>query len=86
MWYNRFIFTAPIYSIYLTDVNGRARLAGVGLSRPSPDESSRCYGLSAGEEGWLATETLKENGDILYNSSKDIQVSICVACILFMIK
>ena len=86
MWYNRFILTASIYSIYLTDVRGRARLADFGISRRLPKDQTTYHTRSAGTEGWMATETLEEDGDIRYKWSTDIQVSICVACFRFMIK
>ncbi|KAM8747151.1 uncharacterized protein AB9X84_015273 isoform 1-T2 [Acanthopagrus schlegelii] len=49
----------------LIDVNGRARLADFGISRRL---------LSAGR-GWMARETLTDEGDIRHKRSTDIQVA-----------
>ncbi|XP_053271989.1 uncharacterized protein LOC128430070 isoform X3 [Pleuronectes platessa] len=59
----------------LIDVNGRARLADFGISRRLPKNQTTYHTRSAGTEGWMATETLKEDGDIRYKSSTDIQVA-----------
>ncbi|CAB1455954.1 unnamed protein product [Pleuronectes platessa] len=59
----------------LIDVNGRARLADFGISRRLPKNQTTYRTRSAGTEGWMATETLKEDGDIRYKSSTDIQVA-----------
>ncbi|XP_034471382.1 serine/threonine-protein kinase/endoribonuclease IRE1 [Hippoglossus hippoglossus] len=59
----------------LIDVTGRARLADFGISRRLPKDQTTYHTRSAGTEGWMATETLKEDEDIPYKPSTDIQVA-----------
>ncbi|XP_058480297.1 uncharacterized protein LOC131456215 [Solea solea] len=59
----------------LIDVNGRARLADFGISRRLPKGQTTYHTRSAGTEGWMATETLKDEDDVRYKWSTDIQVA-----------
>nr|XP_043877670.1 probable WRKY transcription factor 19 isoform X2 [Solea senegalensis] len=62
----------------LIDVNGRARLADFGISRRLTKGQTTYRTRSAGTEGWMATETLKdedEDNDVRYKWSTDIQVA-----------
>lgn len=68
------LFTESIYTIYLADVKGRARLADCGLSRQLPNGQTTYRTGCAGTKGWMAKETLEGEDFIGHKGSTDIQV------------
>ncbi|XP_056225521.1 uncharacterized protein LOC130164666 [Seriola aureovittata] len=59
----------------LIAVTRRAKLADFGISRRLPTDQTTYYTASAGTRGWMAKETLKEDSDVGYKPSTDIQVA-----------
>uniref|UniRef100_A0A3B4TUM7 Uncharacterized LOC111231614 n=1 Tax=Seriola dumerili TaxID=41447 RepID=A0A3B4TUM7_SERDU len=56
-------------------VTGKAKLADFGISRRLPTDQTTYHTASAGTRGWMAKETLKEDSDVGYKPSTDIQVA-----------
>uniref|UniRef100_A0A3B4TUH6 Uncharacterized LOC111231614 n=1 Tax=Seriola dumerili TaxID=41447 RepID=A0A3B4TUH6_SERDU len=59
----------------LIAVTGKAKLADFGISRRLPTDQTTYHTASAGTRGWMAKETLKEDSDVGYKPSTDIQVA-----------
>ncbi|XP_060937246.1 serine/threonine-protein kinase/endoribonuclease IRE1-like [Limanda limanda] len=59
----------------LIDVEGRARLAGFGMSRLLPKDQTTYQSHRTETDCWMATECLKEDDDIQYTTSTDVQVA-----------
>ncbi|KAM9500543.1 uncharacterized protein Hap1MRO34_003968 isoform 1-T2 [Clarias gariepinus] len=59
----------------LIDINGKAKLADLGISRRLKLEETTCRTAAAGTKYWKARETLEEDSNTGYKRSSDIQVA-----------
>ncbi len=59
---------------FVTDINGKARLADFGISRRLKQSETTLRTSTAGTRCWKAKETIDEEANNGYKRSSDIQV------------